>query len=225
MQKSNFMLSIAVVLFLLAGAGRHSSAAVVAHPFLRGDAVRISVYPDTSLFVNGTYHIDDSGYILLPIVGRIRVDTMTGVQFESFLDTAYLRFLRYTGIQVQPLIRLAFLGGFQKPGLYYISPRASLWEALAVAGGPVREDGLKKMKWERHGKVLQTELLPAVESGTSLGVFGIKSGDQMWITHVPKREGWEIFTSNVLPIVSISISTVTAVGTLYFAYEVNKRGR
>jgi hypothetical protein len=212
-----------LVLYQFSGAADQVKSETL--PFVRGDAVRISVYPDTTLFINGLYHIDDNGFVLLPIVGRTRIDTLTERQFESFLDTAYLRFLRYPMVQVQPLIRLTLLGGFQKPGLYYLSPHASLWDALAVAGGPIREDGLKKIKWERQGKVLQTGLAPAVETGTSLVSFGFKSGDQLWVTHVPKRDGWDIFISDVLPVVSISISAITAVGTLYFAYQVNRAGK
>jgi protein involved in polysaccharide export with SLBB domain len=236
MQKVIIRIFLSCSILFLAGGTWHSQAGTrasdpdpaadgAAYPFVRGDAVRISVYPDTALFVNGTYHIDDGGYVMLPILGRMKIDSLTERQFESFLDTAYLRYLRYPTIQAQPLIRLTFLGGFQKPGLYYLSPRASLWEAVAVAGGPIREDGLKKMKWERQGRVLRTGLGSALESGTSLISFGMKSGDQIWVTHVPKRDGWEIFIGDILPVVSISISAVTAAGTIYFAYQVNRAGK
>jgi hypothetical protein len=232
MQRVIIRIFVSCLILLLSNGTWHSRAEAhstdsdsASYPFVRGDAVRITVYPDTALFVNGTYHIDDGGYVLLPILGRMRIDTLTEKQFESFLDTAYLRYLRYPAIQAQPLIRLTFLGGFQKPGLYYLSPHASLWEAVAVAGGPIREDGLKKMKWERQGKVLRTGLVPALEAGTSLALFGMKSGDQIWVTHVPKRDGWDIFIGDVLPVVSISISAATAAGTLYFAYQVNRAGK
>jgi protein involved in polysaccharide export with SLBB domain len=233
-------LSTGVVLLLLAGmmvqptgegagsAQRPNAAGApeaAQHPFLRGDAVRISVYPDTALFVNGTYRIDDDGFVALPIVGRMRIDSLTTGQFESFLDTAYMRYLRYPAVEARPLMRLALLGGFQKPGLYYVSPRASLWEAVAQAGGPIREDGLKKLRWEREGKLLRGGLLSALEAGTSLAAFGVRSGDQLWVTHIQKRDGWDILTSEVLPIVSISISAATAFGTLYFAYQVNAKGK
>jgi protein involved in polysaccharide export with SLBB domain len=194
-------------------------------PFVKGDAVRIMVAPDSVHFINGIYQIDDNGSVFLPIIGNVKIDTMSEKELSSFLNAVYLHYLRYPSLQVQPLIRVSLLGGFQKPGLFYVSPSSSLWEVVALAGGPVREDGLKKMKWERNGILKGMELLTPMESGVSLATMGIKSGDQLWITHVPKRDGWEIFTTDILPIVSISVSAVSATASLYFVYQTFKGTR
>jgi protein involved in polysaccharide export with SLBB domain len=188
-------------------------------PYKKGDAVRIAVSSDTTHFVNGTYRIDDNGFIFLPVLGKVKIDTMSEKGFQSFLNTAYVSYLRYPTIQAHTLIRVSLLGGFAKPGLFYVDPSASLWEAIALAGGPVREDGMKKINWERGGIIIDKKLLTSIESGQSLGAVGIRSGDQLWITHVPKKNGWEIFTADILPVLSVSISALAATATLFVVYQ------
>jgi protein involved in polysaccharide export with SLBB domain len=189
------------------------------YPFKKGDAFRLIVSPDTVHFLTGIYQIDDNGAALLPIVGIVKVDNMSEKTLTAYLDSLYLPYLRHPGLRVQPLIRVSLLGGFFKPGMYYLSPTSSLWDAVALAGGTVREDGLKKINWERGNVVLKKSLLPEIESGASLSKIGITSGDQLWVTHILKRDGWEIFQTNVLPLLSITISTAATLATLYFSYE------
>jgi protein involved in polysaccharide export with SLBB domain len=190
----------------------------VQNPFKKGDAFRLIVSRDTAHFLTGIYQIDDNGEALLPIVGNVKVDTWSEKKLTTYLDSLYLPYLRFPDLRVQPLMRLALLGGFAKPGLYYLSPTSSLWDAVALAGGPVREDGLKKIHWERGTALVKGNLLPDLEAGASLSKIGLRSGDQLWVTHVPKRDGWEIFQTEVLPILSISVTTVSALATVYFAY-------
>jgi protein involved in polysaccharide export with SLBB domain len=195
------------------------------HPFLSGDAIKIKVPLDSNNFINGIYHVDDYGFVNLPVIGKIKIDNMTLVSLTAFLDTAYLKFLRFPTVHVEPLMRLSLLGGFYRPGLYYFTPETSLWEAVATAGGPMREDGLKLLNWERGGTVLKTDLLPNVEAGTSLANIGFKSGDQIWVTHLPKRSKWEAFRTDVLPMLTITISTAATIATLYFSYEAYRSQR
>jgi protein involved in polysaccharide export with SLBB domain len=192
------------------------------YPFKKGDAFRLMASPDTVSFLTGVYPIDDNGAVILPIVGTVKVDGLSEKALTAYLDSLYLPFLRHPGLRVQSLIRVSMLGGFIKPGMYYLSPSSSLWDALAQAGGTIREDGLKKIHWERDNVTLKKNLLPDIETGASLSKIGIASGDQLWVTHQIKREGWEVFTTDILPLFSISLSAVSAAATVYFAYETSK---
>jgi hypothetical protein len=190
--------------------------------FEKGDAVQLQAFPDTVNFIRGIYPIDDRGCALLPIAGEVRVDTMSVRGLEKYLDSLYLPFLRYADVQARPLMRLTFIGGFIRPGLYYVSPNGSLWDAMALAGGPLREDGLNKICWERNGACLRKGLVPLVASGQSLAAAGVLSGDVFTVTPVPKRTGWEIFTTGVLPIFGIAITAASAAATVYFSYQLYK---
>lgn len=178
--------------------------------FEPGDAVRISVLADSTAFLEGLYHIDDSGDIFLPIVGRTQVTNLTVTELKTYLDSVYLRYLRYPDVRVQRMVRLSFLGGFHQPGLYYVDPHQSLWDALAQAGGPMREDGLCKLRWQRADYVVDKDLVPELKAGHSLAELGVESGDLIWVTDNPKRNGWEVFRDDVMPLLSLTISIATA---------------
>ncbi len=187
--------------------------------FASGDAVRISVMADSTAFLDGLYHIDDSGDIFLPIVGRTRVVDQTVDELTAYLDSVFLKYLRYPDVRVQRMVRLSFLGGFHEPGLYYVDPRLSLWDALAQAGGPMRQDGLAKLRWQRGDYVVDKDLVPELRSGHSLVELGVESGDLIWVTDNPKRNGWEVFRDDIMPLLSLTISVLTAGLALYAVLE------
>ncbi|MBD3242559.1 MAG: hypothetical protein GF331_18360 [Chitinivibrionales bacterium] len=187
--------------------------------FQPGDAVKISVLADSTAFLEGLYHIDDSGTIFLPIVGRTRVTDQTVEELTHYLDSVYLKYLRYPDVRVQRMVRLSFLGGFHQPGLYYVDPHLSLWDALAQAGGPTRQDGLQKLHWERGDRLVDDNLVPELRNGQSLVELGVESGDLIWVTDKPKRGGWEVFRDDVMPLLSLSLSILTAGLALYAVIE------
>ncbi|MBD3314713.1 MAG: hypothetical protein GF344_02910 [Chitinivibrionales bacterium] len=189
------------------------------HPFKAGEAVRILAFPDTTSFLNGVYHISTDGSILLPFVGRVKITDMANEELCRFLDSTFIDHLPYPHTQVVPLIRIALVGGWREPGLHYIDPHKSMWDAVALAGGPMREDGIVKMRWQRSGRIVKSNVAPLFESGRSLYALGFKSGDQLRVSKRPAKNTWEIIKSDILPVLSVSISTTMAGYALYQIYQ------
>ncbi len=188
-------------------------------PFMPGDALEIKVYPDTISFPNGIYTIDDKGYAYLPILGYKKVTDKSVSKVESLLKEAYVNYLPQPNIQVRPLIRISLLGGFYRPGLYWVDPRGNMWNIIQYAGGTAREDGLEKLKWRRNRVTISKDLIPYIESGESLQSIGFKSGDQVRVTQRPQRRFWDVFRSDVLPLLSFTISAVASAASVYMAYQ------
>ncbi|MBD3321046.1 MAG: hypothetical protein GF350_08140 [Chitinivibrionales bacterium] len=187
--------------------------------FKPGDALRIMVYPDTGVFPNGIYLIDSKGCVDLPVIGMVPVSGRTETEVEEMLKEAYIDYLRHPNVQVRPLIRASCLGGFYEPGLFYIDPRASVWNLVQLAGGTQREDGVSKLKWERDGAIISKDLVPYYQSGESLRDIGFESGDQLRVSSLPVRRGWDIFLQDVLPLLSFTATTITSSITTYLLYE------
>src|SRR5512133_1770632 len=117
------------------------SAAVVTKDttfFIQGEAIKISVYPDSTIFLNGFYHIDNEYRIDLPILGLVSLRNRSRADFISLLKKEYSDYLRYPNINVTPYMRVSFFGGFYRPGLYWVEPRSTLWDAVQMAGGVAR---------------------------------------------------------------------------------------
>jgi protein involved in polysaccharide export with SLBB domain len=171
-----------------------------------GDVLRIKAYPDTGSFISGNYVILDSGFAVLPIIGLVQVTHLSTSELTYRLTNAYAKYLAYPTLQIEPLIHLSILGGFLRPGMYLVNPLHPLSNALSAAGGTVRDDGLKLLRWERNGAVLATNLTSQVESTQSLWAVGFKSGDQICITLRVRRD--------LLPVASFIVSSIISSATL-----------
>ncbi len=190
----------------------------ITSPFAPGDGLRVTVYPDTASFLNGVYPIDDEGCVDLPIVGMIRVVGKSPEQVQQELSEAYVEYLRYPNVRVRPLIRVTLLGGFFRPGLYYVDPRENMWSLVRMAGGTERDDGVEKLLWRRDGEILDDDLVSLFQSGKSLKTIGFTSGDQITVTHRPNQRFWDTFRDDILPVLSFAITAVSSSMTVYISY-------
>jgi protein involved in polysaccharide export with SLBB domain len=183
-------------------------------PFKAGDALEIIPYPDTA-FPAGHYPIDGEGYVDFPIIGYVKVTTMSPDMLAKLLAERYVDYMRYPLMTIRPVIRVTFNGGFYKPGDYWIDPHASLWQAIQIAGGTLRSDGYKKLQWERSNVILKKNLSLILEEGKSLYQIGFQTGDQITIIQQPLRTKWEVISSDIIPLLITSISIIISAFALY----------
>lgn len=181
--------------------------------FKPGEAILVSVVPDTSSFLNGIYKIDDNGNIDFPVIGNIQILQMTESQLIDTIKNRCIDYLPFPNLTISSMIRLSLFGGFQRPGLYWIDSKKSLWDAIQISGGLLREDGLKLLRWERDGKVISNSLVQYFQSGISLSQIGFQSGDQLCITSSPKREF--SFRENILPFITLFLTAISTGATIY----------
>jgi hypothetical protein len=171
-----------------------------------GDALQIKAYPDTTSFISGIYTVFDGGFVMLPILGFVQVTNISLTGLTKQLTDAYAKYMAYPSVQIEPMIHLLLLGGFLHPGMHLVNPLHPFSNALRAAGGTVRDDGLKLLRWERNGKVLSSNLTSEVEGIKSLWALGFKSGDQICITVRTERV--------MLQVAGFIVSTIITTGTL-----------
>jgi protein involved in polysaccharide export with SLBB domain len=184
------------------------------YPFKPGDGVAINAFPDTTSFLNNVFPIDDRGFAEFPIVGKVKVSAMTGDELTNYLRETFKAWLRNPNIYVKPVVRVSLLGGFARPGLYYVDYTSTLWDVVRLAGGPVLEEGIYDMRWERGGKKRKGNLTQYFESGISLKRMGFQSGDQLR-TPPEVETFWDQFRTDIIPLVTFA----TSMALLYYTYQ------
>ncbi len=189
-------------------------------PFRAGDALEIVTFPDSAAFPAGFYSIDGEGFVDFPILGYVKVTSMSDIALAKLLSEKYVDFMHYPHMKIRPLIRVSLTGGFYRPGLYWIDPHTSLWDAIRSAGGTQRPDGFKKIKWERNRVVLNKDLVTLLQEGKSLYQIGFQTGDQVTIIQQPQQTGWEVFRTDVLPILSMFVSTAVSALSVYSTMQI-----
>ncbi len=153
--------------------------------FYPSDAVRINAIEviqssdRRSIDVSNDYVINSKGYIMMPLIGSIKVVGHNRYSLAKFLMERYSPYFKEPYIMVTPLIRVTLMGAFNKPGSYRVSPQSSLWELIELAEGPKENCDLNSMRVERGGKVINKNLLASFEKGYSLEDINIRSGDQI----------------------------------------------
>lgn len=170
-------------------------------PFKPGKALRVTIWQQPDL--SGDYSIDSEGYVIFPLIGRIKVSRYTRDSLKSYLSSEYSNYLRSPIITIEPLIRVSVLGEVKAPGLFRVNPESPLWDVIEMTGGPTTVANMKKIKVMRRGKVINKELLIAFENGESLNSLGFKSGDQIVVPRARRVMEWR----TVIALISLSITT------------------
>ena len=107
------------------------------HVFSAGDVVYVSVLDEEML--TGSYTIDDSGVILMPLLGKVQISNLTAMEAEELLTVSL-----QDGYILKPVVSVRseqkdgfyILGEVKNPG-YYAMPdkNINVLNAVAVAGG------------------------------------------------------------------------------------------
>lgn len=158
------------------------------YPIGARDTLAVEVYDEKGL--SGTYVVDDSGTVDMPLLGRVHVTGMTLPEIDELLTRLLARdFI----LNPQVTVRIAsfgskpvqVLGGVGKPGTYYLAGPSTLLDVLTLAGG-IKDTAAVEIRLQRPS--LGGE--PQVTSLDALVAFGrgnvaLEAGDIIYVPPGP----------------------------------------
>lgn len=108
-------------------------------------------YNPSSLYYN-SYHVNDSGDIYLPLLGKIKVANLSTAEVKALLDVEYKPHLRFASARVRLAnMRINVLGEVNKPGVHYLyNERNTLFDAIGLAEDFTHFSNRKKIKLTRQ---------------------------------------------------------------------------
>ena len=170
--------SAAALLSLSSPTRAQSSSGQAPAPLAPGDAVRTTFWREPQM--SGEYRVDETGTVVLPLLGARSVKGVPPAQLKAALTSDYGRELSSPDdVQIVLLRRVRVLGAVKDPGLYLVDPTMTLGDAIALAGGATREGKLKGIRVTRNGREIRSDLNERTRVGEQLS-----SGDQIL---VPER--------------------------------------
>jgi len=135
--------------------------------------IRIWREPDFS----GDFAVEQTGIVVLPRLGPLNVTSISPESLETRLIRNYREYLSHSSIDVVFLRQVEIVGAVQKPGAYHVDPKATLADALAMAGGTTPDGRPDEVEIIRDGKTL-----PGTISGrTTISHSPVQSGDQLYV--------------------------------------------
>ena len=121
----------------------------VAYRIGEGDTLKVSVFqvPDLSF---DSIVVDAAGNLQLPLIGSVRAAGMTpaeiSAEVERMLSERYLRDPQVNISVVESVSQKVTVdGAVTRPGVYKMSGRTTLLQAVAMASGPVKEADLRSV--------------------------------------------------------------------------------
>jgi polysaccharide export outer membrane protein len=124
------------------------------------DELEISVFQVEEL--SGTERIDSRGYIVMPLLGQVKVAGLTREQAEDLLAQLYeAEYLQDPQVNIDIIDyasrRVTVMGSVEKPDVYPLKGQTTLLEALAMAGGLERladESSIVVFRTNANGEVI-----------------------------------------------------------------------
>ena len=167
-----------------------------------GDLVRLKIWREPDL--SGDFQVNESGEVVFPKVGPVRVTELSPDSLKRSLLDAYSVYLRNPSIEITLLRRVQVMGAVRNPGLYPVDPTLSLGDVLALAGGATSQGNTKKFQLRRGDQ----EITGTITAATRVADTQLRSGDQIF---VPERSWFSRNTWVVAGVLSATTSVLVAV--------------
>lgn len=187
--------------------------------FVAGEALTLEVPLDTASFLNGGYPIDSSGFVELPVLGKFMVAGRYRSEVEGYLGQKFANYLKDTHVKAMPAIRITLLGHFIRQGMYYLNPRAVIWDAVYLSGGLAGERTLDRIEILRGTQVTSVSFLDEYSKGATFARAGIRSGDIV-VVPVPRDNVgfWYWFRETVTMTAQVA-AILTSAMSAYIIYN------
>jgi polysaccharide biosynthesis/export protein len=135
------------------------------------------------------YKVDGSGFITIPLAGRLKVAGLSVGQIQEKLNTAIKKYVKEPGAIVevskpssQPLY---LIGAFKVPQVYYLDRPLTVIQGMALGGGPdmsaTAGANLRGARLVRDGKIVPVDIYEALMRGDIRYNVWLKGGDTIFI--------------------------------------------
>lgn len=173
-----------------------------------GDRIQLTVEGHADL--TGEFAVVAGRVLVLPAIGEVPVSGVLRSELQDHLATEIGRFIRDPAVRARSLIRLEVIGAVARQGFYTIPSDILVSDALMLAGGPVSEADLDRIRVERNRQVIwsSNRLRRAMQEGRTLDQLSIRAGDGII---VPERaEGGSWWRTGLMILTGVSTAVLAA---------------
>jgi protein involved in polysaccharide export with SLBB domain len=144
-----------------------------------GDIINVSVWGHDEF--SGQFQVNERGIVEYPGIGELNTNDLHLGQLRDTLRVALGAIFNRPFVTVTPLFRMAVLGHITSPGLYTVDPTMTVFDMIALAGGPSQDGDLNKIQLMRNGENLRFSFQDNALHGRTLQDLGVRSGDQVLV--------------------------------------------
>ena len=177
------------------------------------------------------YLVDDEGYIIFPVMGKMKVVGLSYDSLQSYIQNRLINegYVLDPVVTVSPLnFRVSVVGEVRQPQeLHVDGERLTLFEALAMCGD-ITEYGLRNnvvVIREIRGEVTPIEIDLTKKNIFDSEVYYLQQNDVVYVQPtIKRRRQADSYQTSVGPYVSIGVSVASMAWRIYRRYHIVKRG-
>lgn len=174
--------------------------------FLVGDRIVVSVLGSREL--SDTFTVRQNRELTLPNLPPLSLQGVLRSEASSRIADFVGRYVRDAQVTVTPLLRLSVEGAVVRPGFYSVRSDALLSDVIMEAGGPAPNSDVSKTVVRRDGALYwgTSYLAPKLYGGATVDALGLRSGDQVVVPEVHRR--------NISNTIQLGVAILTAAAVL-----------
>lgn len=177
------------------------------------------------------YPVDDEGYIIFPVLGKMKVVGLSYDSLQTFIQNRLINegYVLDPVVTVSPLnFRVSVVGEVRQPQELHVNgERLTLFEALAMCGD-ITEYGLRNnviVIREIRGEVTPIEIDLTKKNIFDSEVYYLQQNDVVYVQpSIKRRRQADSRQTSVGPYVSIGVSVANMAWRIYRRYLIVRRG-
>lgn len=137
------------------------------------------------------FQVDGSGYISVPMAGRIKVSDLTVSQTQELLQERLKGYIKEPFVIVDVSQRksqaLYLIGQFKAPGVHFMDRPVNLIQGMALGSGPDSSANLHSARLLRNKKIVPVDIYDLLHNGDLSQNIRLKGGDTVYIPDIKAR--------------------------------------
>jgi protein involved in polysaccharide export with SLBB domain len=196
----------------------HSSTTQVYH-LMPGDEIELIASQRQD--ISGSYTLDPSGAIYIPVVGRIGLNGLSQSEAQASLNTELAQY--YSSVSIILKLQsfqsnefVVIMGEVREPGIYSIENRLTLLKAVGLARGFTKAANLSNIQLIRNapdGEVIKIDFNQLLKESNYGQDLILLNDDLIYVPAKPLSNMLDII-SDYLPLLQISLLTVATFNQL-----------
>jgi len=155
-----------------------------------GDILRVYIIRETNETVSFNLTVSPTGYILVPLVGNIKVLNVTLKDATNEISRQLIRFYPRSNIIVDLVnikkINVIITGEVTNPGTYKVSAISTLYDVIKIAGGLKSSASTRNIEIKRGDKVINVDYMRFLKYGDVEQNPYMEEGDFIYVPIIGK---------------------------------------
>jgi polysaccharide export outer membrane protein len=141
--------------------------------------VRIWGYPNPGDQTEGSFQVEASGTVFLPVIGPLAVAGKTAEDVQAEFRTRFAVEQRNPVVTVFPLFAVSVMGEVRGPGVVDVAPGYTVFDAISTAGGFNENANRNSVLVVRKTGTITVGAEDASDAAAAMAQMPLESGDRI----------------------------------------------